>query len=56
MKRLIQKAIILALFLLILTSCAIIRRGCSCTAKTQKTVKKVPITTLKADVVTAKVW
>ena len=55
MKRVIQKVIFLIVFFLLLTSCAVIKRGCGCTAQTQKTIKKAPITTLKADVVTAKV-
>jgi len=43
MKRLIQKAIILTVFSLLLTSCAVIRRGCGCTAQTQNTIKQVPM-------------
>jgi hypothetical protein len=51
MKRLIQKVIILTVFSLLLTSCAVIRRGCGCTAQTQKTIKQVPTQTTQEAVV-----
>jgi len=49
MKRLIQKAIILTVFSLLLTSCAVIRRGCGCTAQTQKYLKKTATQTLNVE-------
>lgn len=49
MKRLIQKVIILTVFSLLLTSCAVIKRGCGCTAQTQKHLKKAPTETLNIE-------
>ena len=50
MKRIIQKIIFLTAFAVLLSSCAVIRRGCSCTAQTQKTLKKASDNTFKEDV------